>query len=85
MTVRELIAELSKYPPDSDVEVETRSDIASIVDITDRNIGLGFVRIRCEGWDDLSKDDDDIDSDFTCGGCGETNGCACDAEPDDEE
>jgi hypothetical protein len=47
MTVRELIAELSKYPPDSDVEVETRSDIASIVDITDRNIGLGFVRIRC--------------------------------------
>jgi regulator of RNase E activity RraB len=59
MTVRELIAELSKYPPDANVTLETCDNSVDINHVA----FAGRVQIFGDGWDDLPEDDDDDDDD----------------------
>lgn len=69
MTVRELIAELSKYPPDADVTLETCDNSVDINHVA----FAGRVQIFGEGWDDLPEDDDE-----ECDECGELiEDCLC--------
>lgn len=70
MTVRELIAELSKYPPDAEVTLETCDNSVGINHVA----YVGRAQIFGDGWDDLPEDDDE-----ECDECGELiEDCECD-------
>lgn len=76
MTVRELIAELSKYPPDAEVRLETRE---GSVGVDSTNCYASRV-VKVFG-DDLPEDDNE-----KCDECGYlVEDCECgEGEPDDE-
>lgn len=65
MTVRELSAELSKYPPDAEVTLETCDNSVGIDHVAYTpavfRIAPEQVQIRGTGWDDLPEDDNDED------------------------
>jgi hypothetical protein len=72
MTVRELIAELSKYPPDAELRLETQEGSTSVEKV-DCYAGR-VVKLFGNGWDDLPEDDDE-----ECDECGElVEDCECD-------
>lgn len=74
MTVRELIAELSKYPPDAQVRLETCHDSPGIESVVPYPGDNRYIKIRGVGWDDLPEDDDE-----ECDECGELiEDCECD-------
>jgi len=72
MTVRELIAELSKYPPDAEVRLETCHDSEGVESVERYRDDKAHIQIRGIGWDDLPEDDE-------CDECGELiEDCECD-------
>lgn len=78
MTVRELISELNKYPPDAEVRLETYDGSISI-DHVDHNKypqapATGIAKIFAAGWDEPLDDEDE-----ECDECGELiEDCDCD-------
>lgn len=81
MTVRELIAELSKYPPDAEVRLETCHDSEGVESVERYRDDKAHIQIRGVGWDDLPEDDDE-----ECDECGElVEDCECDDFDDEDE